>query len=149
MKIYFACALSARKQRAGSAEFLYIYQCIVNHLKKYGEVLTEHLTQEDVFEFESKLIPAERFNRDIRWLEEADLVVAEVSIHSTGIGYEIGRSERLGKKLICLFNNKNGVPSAMISGNESLHLIKYDSIEEALEKMDKRLSLYPFPALKK
>ncbi|MEI7962017.1 MAG: nucleoside 2-deoxyribosyltransferase [archaeon] len=42
------------------------------------------------------------FDRDVAWIKEADLVVAEVSMPSVGVGYEIGFAESLGKKIICL-----------------------------------------------
>lgn len=42
--------------------------------------------------------PKDIFDRDVKWPNESDLIVAEVSIPSLGIGYELGLAERLGKK---------------------------------------------------
>ena len=42
-------------------------------------------------------------DRDIRLLGEADSVVAEVTIPSHGVGYEIGRAVDMNKKILCLY----------------------------------------------
>ena len=41
--------------------------------------------------------------RDMRLLGEADSVVAEVTIPSHGVGYEIGRAVNMSKKILCLY----------------------------------------------
>jgi hypothetical protein len=40
------------------------------------------------------------------WLKEADVIVAEVSTPSLGVGYEIGKAEDMGKRILCLYKNK-------------------------------------------
>ncbi|XP_016068151.1 PREDICTED: 2'-deoxynucleoside 5'-phosphate N-hydrolase 1, partial [Miniopterus natalensis] len=55
--------------------------------------------------------------RDLAWLQQADLVVAEVTQPSLGVGYELGRAVALNKRILCLFRPQSGrVLSAMIRG---------------------------------
>ncbi|XP_019498312.1 PREDICTED: 2'-deoxynucleoside 5'-phosphate N-hydrolase 1 isoform X2 [Hipposideros armiger] len=55
--------------------------------------------------------------RDLAWLQQADVVVAEVTQPSLGVGYELGRAVALNKRILCLFRPQSGrVLSAMIRG---------------------------------
>ncbi|XP_031203430.1 2'-deoxynucleoside 5'-phosphate N-hydrolase 1 isoform X2 [Mastomys coucha] len=55
--------------------------------------------------------------QDLAWLQQADVVVAEVTQPSLGVGYELGRAVALGKPILCLFRPQSGrVLSAMIRG---------------------------------
>ncbi|XP_021572265.1 2'-deoxynucleoside 5'-phosphate N-hydrolase 1 [Carlito syrichta] len=54
---------------------------------------------------------------DLAWLQQADVVVAEVTQPSLGVGYELGRAVALNKRILCLFRPQTGrVLSAMIGG---------------------------------
>ena len=53
------------------------------------EVPTAHLSSPEVIDLEKISKPVEIYTRDMRWLEECDVVVAEVSTPSHGVGYEI------------------------------------------------------------
>ena len=65
---------------------------------------------------ENSLTDTEIFERDMAWIEESDVVVAEVTTPSLGVGYELGQAESMGKKIICLFRKVEGKRlSAMIS----------------------------------
>jgi len=47
--------------------------------------------------------------------------VAEVTTASLGMGYELGIAEKLNKKVLCIYREKEGVRlSAMIAGNSKL-----------------------------
>lgn len=67
------------------------------------------------------------------WLAEADLVVAEVSTPSLGVGYELGRAEALGKPALCLYREQEGRQlSAMVSGNPQVLVARYQTVAEAM-----------------
>uniref|UniRef100_A0A3Q2QI68 2'-deoxynucleoside 5'-phosphate N-hydrolase 1 n=1 Tax=Fundulus heteroclitus TaxID=8078 RepID=A0A3Q2QI68_FUNHE len=56
-------------------------------------------------------------DRDLEWLQQADVVVAEVTQPSLGVGYELGRAVDMNKKMLCLFRPSSGRSlSAMIRG---------------------------------
>uniref|UniRef100_H2PJ49 2'-deoxynucleoside 5'-phosphate N-hydrolase 1 n=1 Tax=Pongo abelii TaxID=9601 RepID=H2PJ49_PONAB len=55
--------------------------------------------------------------QDLEWLQQADVVVAEVTQPSLGVGYELGRAVAFNKRILCLFRPQSGrVLSAMIRG---------------------------------
>jgi nucleoside 2-deoxyribosyltransferase len=135
MKIYFAGAIR------GGREDQELYLKIINYLKQYGEVLTEHVGAESIN------ILGEKDNkdnfiyeRDMEWLIKADVIVAEVTTPSLGVGYEIGRAIQFNKKVICLYrDNQNKRLSAMLSGNKKLKIIFYEDVEGLKEKIRKYL----------
>jgi hypothetical protein len=90
---------------------------------------------------ESDLTDAEILERDLIWLQEADLVIAEVSSPSLGVGYEIGKAEEYGKRILCLYQkNSSRKLSAMISGNKKLEIVRYTKYDglpaELFQKID-------------
>jgi hypothetical protein len=64
---------------------------IVELLVELGhEVLTRHLIREDAWQADRSLSPQEVYRRDMTWLKQCDLFVAEVSGSSFGLGFETG-----------------------------------------------------------
>ncbi len=116
MKIYFAASIS------GGRTYEAVYQKIVDVLKKAGHrVLTEHIAFPSVFEEEKSLTPEEVYDRDLRWLKEADLLIAEVSNPSLGVGYEIARALEMEKPVLCVVQ-KGIFLTKMITGNKDPRL---------------------------
>ena len=71
-------------------------------------------------------------DRDMQWLLSSDVIVAEVTCPSLGVGYEIGRAIEHGKRVICLYRQQNGKSlSAMIAGSKDLTLEQYSDLESA------------------
>uniref|UniRef100_A0A9L0RAR5 2'-deoxynucleoside 5'-phosphate N-hydrolase 1 n=1 Tax=Equus caballus TaxID=9796 RepID=A0A9L0RAR5_HORSE len=75
--------------------------------------------------------------RDLAWLQQADVVVAEVTQPSLGVGYELGRAVALNKRILCLFRPQSGrVLSAMIRGAaDGLRFQVWDYEEGEVEAM--------------
>lgn len=131
MKIYFAAAISAGRKYAP------IYKEIVIDLKKEGhQVLTEHVADLNVLNLELNRPAPEVYERDIKKLRMADLMVAEVSKPSTGVGYEIAYMLALQKPVICLYL-KSLIMSKMITGNSDplCSVYSYESTNELLDKL--------------
>ena len=133
MQIYFAGAIRGGRQDAST------YHAMIAHLQTHAEVLTEHVGNEALSDGgEHDLKDKEIHARDMAWLEECDAVVAEVTTPSLGVGYELGVAEKLGKPILCLFNDGN--PdfrlSAMLSGNPKVTVARYQTLDEATEAMD-------------
>lgn len=126
MKIYFAGSIR------GGRDDVNIYLQIIKELQQYGEVLTEHIGEASLGSFgETGLSDKEIHDRDVNWVLESDLVVAEVTNPSLGVGYEIGRAIENGIKVICLYRfQENKRLSGMINGCEKIEVIEYKNIEE-------------------
>jgi len=129
VKIYFCGSIR------GGRELADVYREIVIYLQNKAVVLTEHVGNEAMIREESKrLSDNELYRRDMKWLQRSDLVVAEVTVPSLGVGYEIGFAVSAGKPVLCLFNPDSGRQlSAMISGCSNITVARYQSIPEAEE----------------
>ena len=132
LKIYFAGSIR------GGREDRQKYLKIIKHLQKYGRVLTEHVGSSDISQKgENYLSEQYIYQRDIKWLIASDVIVAEVSNPSLGVGYEIAYAENVGKKIFCLYNkNSKKKLSAMISGNSDIKIEKYSQLSEGLKAVD-------------
>jgi nucleoside 2-deoxyribosyltransferase len=65
--------------------------------------------------------PQEVYDRDIRRIVESDAMIAEVSMPSLGVGYEVGYALNVGKPVLCLSRSGMFI-SKMITGNPALAL---------------------------
>ena len=72
---------------------------------------------------------------------ECDVLLAEVSTPSHGVGYEIGYALSVGKRVLCLYHKGRKV-SKMILGNHDpmLTIHQYESSEQAVELLYSYLS---------
>lgn len=138
MKIYFAGSIR------GGREDVKLYGEIIKYLEKYGEVLTEHVADENLAETgERNLSDQEIHDRDLNWLTESDVIVAEVTIPSLGVGYEIRAAIDQQKKVLCLYRpQKNKRLSAMISGCTNVNIENYQQLNEAIEIIDRFFQNY-------
>ena len=119
MNIYFCGSIR------GGRQDLAIYQQIVTCLKTYGRVLTEHVAFPELemcelnlrkfcfifllfFLAEKKLTDEDILERDMEWLSQAHVVIAEVTQPSLGVGFEIARAVTLNKPVLCLFRPSSG-----------------------------------------
>ena len=82
----------------------------------------------------------EIFLRDMEWLQSADLIIAEVTTPSLGVGYELGIAEKLKIPALCLYRPIKGKRlSAMISGNEKFNCQTYQTRDDAKVHINKFL----------
>ncbi|MEP6917321.1 MAG: nucleoside 2-deoxyribosyltransferase [Acidobacteriota bacterium] len=117
MNIYLACTV--RGDRGG----LDAVRAVADLLDRQGHtVLTRHLLDDDVDRAESALSERDVFERDLRWLNEADLLIAEASGSSYGVGFEVGyvlgRAEQTGQRVLLLYHAaRRAQVSRLIAGN--------------------------------
>ena len=71
---------------------------------------------------EAVIDPLEVYTRDVTWIRASDVLIAEVSVPSHGVGYEIGFALGLGKPVLALYQEGRKV-SKMISGNPDPNLL--------------------------
>lgn len=134
MKIYFAGSIRGGRDDAA------IYLELVDELARHGEVLTEHVAMVG----EEDLSDDEIFARDLAWLATCDVVVAEVTTPSLGVGWEIGVAQERGIPVLCLFRPGEGRRlSAMLTGNPGVTVVEYSSVEEGRAAMAGFLSSAP------
>jgi nucleoside 2-deoxyribosyltransferase len=112
MIIYFAGSIR------GGRDLQTHYAALVTHLKHAGHVvLTEHVASGALETDEGDQSDAEIYAQDIEWLDACDIVIAEVTVPSLGVGYEIGYAlHQAHKPVLCLCQQNTNL-SAMIMGN--------------------------------
>jgi hypothetical protein len=118
--IYFAGAIR------GGREDQALYLEIVEQLGAYGRVLTEHIGDARLDALGETAGDRWIHDRDLAWLREAECLVAEVTMPSLGVGYEIGKATEWGKPTLCLFRPAaSRALSAMIAGSSGVMLREY------------------------
>tara|TARA_Y100000746_G_C15046896_1_gene261977 strand:- start:9 stop:425 length:417 start_codon:yes stop_codon:yes gene_type:complete len=135
VKIYFAGSIRGGRDDAE------LYIDIIEYLKNFGEVLTEHIGNNSISSNgETNMSDLDIHDRDMNWLLDSDIIIAEVTNPSLGVGYEIGRALENNKKIICLYreNNKNRL-SAMISGSKKIININYSNLNDFKLSINKYL----------
>ncbi|MGV8077308.1 MAG: nucleoside 2-deoxyribosyltransferase [Methanosarcina sp.] len=101
----------------GGRQLLETYRLMCDTLKKAGaEVLSWHVADPELENAESKMTEGEIYARDMSLLVKSDALVAEVTIPSTGVGYEICRALVQGIPVLCL-HRQDAAVSAMVLGN--------------------------------
>ena len=138
MRIYFCGSI------AGGRNYIKSYRDIVIFLQSQEHVvLTEHIIAENVLENELNLTPEQIYRRDIAWLENSEVVIAEISNPSLGVGYEICYALSHHKPVLALYE-ENIFVSRMITGNpdRNLQIESYTSMSECRNKILAFLKLH-------
>jgi len=132
MNIYFSCSIT------GGREDQAVYRTIVDSLLKDGHTVpTAVLADEDVISYENSISADEIYRRDIEWLDECDVVIAEISTPSHGVGYEIAYALLNNKPVLCGYQSGRKI-SKMLEGNNHplIKIIPYHHVDELLAGID-------------
>ena len=145
MNIYLACTVRGDRRAVG------VGLALPDALECMGHtVLTRHLLEDSVDLAESALTERAVFERDLRWLDSADDVIAEASGSSYGVGFEVGyvlgRSELTAQRVLLLYDAaRRPMVSRLISGNVHPHCTTYPyrDADDLLQFVDRFLAPVP------
>lgn len=130
MKIYVSGSIY------GGLEKIDTYKVLIDELEKYGEVLTKQIADPNTIDNEKYQKDEDIYNDLENKLISADILIAEVTIPSLGVGYEIGYADKLGKRIIAIYDeNYVTKVSTMIRGNQRITLIPYRDINDIINKL--------------
>lgn len=121
MKIYLACTVR------GDRDAIAGLRDLVADLERAGHViLTKHLLDDDVEAAEAALTERQIYDRDIEWLNAADVLIADASGSSFGVGFEVGwvlaRSDSTSQRVLLLYRaDRKDRISRLIGGNAHPH----------------------------
>lgn len=131
MKIYFSGSIRGGR---GHHEW---YAFIGKELSKYGEVISEFVDSKLLINYgygQSSYTDKQLYLRDMKIISEVDIIVADITVPSLGVGYEIAYAEKLNKKIFCIYHQTEGKEiSAMITGNQNCKIFPYKNKEEIPE----------------
>ena len=104
---------------------------IIKQVSSLGHTALSELNSE--FKPAIPLTDSEIFSRDIKWIDKSEIVIAEVSGPSLGVGFEIAYSIYKKKmNVLALVNSEAQDVSAMVTGchSELLTIKKYADTED-------------------
>ncbi len=113
------------------------YARLISTLHSAGwTVLTAHVGDPDVLRVEGSpgWSSAQILRRDMAALAGADLVVAEVTVPSLGVGIELATALAGGVPVIALVE-AGTLLSALVEGDDRIHLIRYTSETDAVQSL--------------
>lgn len=117
-KVYFCGSIR------GGRDDAQLYQEIISFINQTDIVLTEQVGDTTIAVTETtndSLI----YQKDISMLEECDLVIAECTHPSLGVGYEVAYAEARQKPVYILYRNQETELSAMLKGNAYFKIVPY------------------------
>ena len=111
MKIFFAGSIR------GGRQLIPTYQHIIRFLKHRNyTVISEHVAAEGLEKVEAEMSEQEIYEKDANWIKVCDRVIAEITVPSIGVGYEICHAVKHKKPVLCVYQD-GAKASAMILGN--------------------------------
>lgn len=99
-------------------------------MQKDNIVLTEHIGSPHLNLMEQGKRDIDIYNEDTAWLRESDIVIAECTCPSLGVGYEMAYAEKLGKPCHIFYDKSKTQLSAMLTGNPYFSIHPYESESE-------------------
>ncbi len=131
MKIYFGFTVAGDRSSIDTA------RKVVHQLEEMGhEVLTRHLVSDNAWEADRSVSPQDVYRRDMAWLGQCELFIAEVSGSSFGLGFETGYMLGATSKKVVLLYHRDVEQriSLLITGNAhpNCTLVPYTNVEEVM-----------------
>ena len=133
-KIYFAGSIRGGRVDAD------LYRRMIEYMQKTDTVLTEHVGSPHLNLMEQGKRDVEIYDQDMAWLRESDMVIAECTCPSLGVGYELAYAERFGKPCHIFYDRSKTQLSAMLTGDPYFHIHPYTSEEEIFSALDEILN---------
>ena len=131
MKVYFAGSIRGGRVDAN------LYERLIKYIQKTDIVLTEHVGNLNLSE--ERQTVTEIYNQDTTWLRESDVLIAECTCPSLGVGYELAYAERFQKPCHIFYNKNRTRLSAMLAGNSFYNIHPYEDETEIYPIIDRIL----------
>ena len=131
MNIYFSGSIYGGRQKLDT------YKKLIKELAKFGTILDEEVADDNVLVKEANLSDNDVFESLVNRIKRADLIFAEITVPSLGVGYELGYADSQDKRIICVYD-KNITPkvTTMLRGNKKLKIIPYTDIDEIINNLE-------------
>lgn len=119
-KIYFAGSIRGGRIDAE------LYGRLIRYMQKTDIVLTEHIGSPHLNLMEQGKRDVEIYDQDTSWLRESDVMIAECTCPSLGVGYELAYAERNGIPCHIFYDMSKTQLSAMLTGNPYFSIHPYE-----------------------
>lgn len=129
-KVYFSGSIRGGRNDAA------LYEELIRHIQKTNTVLTEHIGSANLDVLEKDQSDEDIYLQDTGYLKECDLVIAECTTASLGVGYELAYAEALGKPCHIFYDPSRARLSAMLSGDKYFDIHPYHTKDELFTLID-------------
>ena len=123
-KVYFAGSIRGGRIDAE------LYSRLIKYMQQTAIVLTEHIGNPNLNLMEQGKRDVEIYEEDTAWLRESDVVIAECTCPSLGVGYELAYAEKTSIPCHIFYDRTKTQLSAMLTGNSYFHIHPYDKEED-------------------
>ena len=129
-KIYFAGSIRGGRIDAD------LYRRLIAYMQKTAIVLTEHIGSPELYHMEHNKTDEDIYHEDMAWLRESDILIADCSCPSLGVGYELAYAEKIGKPCHIFYDSSKSKLSAMLTGNPYFTIHPYSEEKEIYPVID-------------
>lgn len=132
--VYFAGSIRGGRVDAD------LYKRIIDYIRQTDTVLTEHVGKSNLsLKAQTREIDTHIYERDTNWLKSSDVVIAECTCPSLGVGYELAFAEAHNIPVFIFYDSSKSNISAMLNGNHNFTVIPYATESEIYPHIDKIL----------
>ena len=129
-KVYFAGSIRGGRNDAE------LYHRIIEYIKKTAFVLTEHVGD---LNLQESITDQMIYAQDTAWLQTADMVIAECSCPSLGVGYELAYAEARAIPCHIFYDSSKTELSAMLTGDPYFQIHPYEKEADIYAALDEIL----------
>ena len=123
-KVYFAGSIRGGRIDAE------LYSRLIKYMQQTAIVLTEHIGNPNLNLMEQGKRDVEIYEEDTAWIRESDVVIAECTCPSLGVGYELAYAEKTGIPCHIFYDRTKAQLSAMLRGNSYFVIHPYEKENE-------------------
>ena len=133
-KVYFAGSIRGGREDAA------VYKRIIDYINRTDTVLTEHIGLGSLsVTTRTKEDDVHIYERDTEWLRSSDVLIAECTNPSHGVGYELAYAEARNIPVHIFYDKRKANISAMLNGNAYFKVYPYENEVEIYPVLDKIL----------
>ena len=133
-KVYFAGSIRGGREDAA------VYRRIIDYINATDTVLTEHIGLGSLsVKARTKEDDVHIYERDTEWLRSSDVLIAECTNPSHGVGYELAYAEARNIPVHIFYDKRKANISAMLNGNAYFNVYPYENEAEIYPVLDKIL----------
>ena len=133
-KVYFAGSIRGGREDAA------VYKRIIDYINATDTVLTEHIGLGSVsVKVRTKEDDVHIYERDTEWLRSSDVLIAECTNPSHGVGYELAYAEARNIPVHIFYDKRKANISAMLNGNAYFKVYPYENEVEIYPVLDEIL----------
>ena len=120
-KVYFAGSIRGGREDAA------VYKRMIDYINMTDIVLTEHIGLGNLsVKTRTKEDDVHIYERDTEWIRASDVLIAECTSPSHGVGYELAYAEARNIPVHIFYDKSKANVSAMLNGNTRFKLYPYE-----------------------